>query len=826
MAIKSGALSRAFFEEPPYYEHEVLANLEEFNLKSDANSQSNSNNFANVLSGLDNSASSIISTISDESERSRIQAQIDAERIETGISETNFHLLDLNSGISSLDESIRESNYSLTEQMRESSNEIRVQIRKSSNDIQEQIYQSGINIVHQLEITNRSLASIDNNLLAINDSLKGIGSILSIILERINKPNEVQAIELADQIRTNLAIGKHEEALRITRKAMELCSTSITVTAYHLMTLSLFGDEELKNESAVVFKDFVNLINFKLFDSGSDTESVRDEIYYVAYPALFALSRSLGGIILNDAERLYASISGDKKATKMLLTKPLEDQATEVMTLHPSPLRELHWTTILTEEIVSNKSFEKLPRYIVKLANNNVLIKNELLYKANKELYNSNLLHSLLMKTWYKDTASYEELSCLDIFISMQPSNNIELDDRTLLLVNNYVKKQNLIIGKRLKEILSLFEINLKDDALNEKLFKTKKLHTLLDKTWHEDSASVEELDTLSTFVLMQPQHNIDLDDKTTVLIDRYVSKHKLSIHHKLKETIESLKSQINQYVEEEYTNNRKSYRAELDKIENKQLLILNNKSISYLKDLEESVTDAKAANASLDSQISKKKEEVISIENQISRKEKEVNAHEGHTLISESVYVVIVLITAPIVGYLGSYINNGPGSAWGIIQIPFNTILPGIPIGMLLSWVLKKINHYIHNQHIKSAINGKKNIATLNDKISKLKDSISSLSNEKIDFDSFRTEKKNKYHNELVKYARSNIHKPMQDFRSKLQSHYYHIASNYFINSSKEDKIAKEMSLLINNKHPNNFELSKNFLTQFGEIKNKFKVL
>ena len=448
MAIKNSALSRAFFEEPPYYEHEVLANLEEFNLKSDANSQSNNNNFAKVLSGLDKSAESIVSTISDESERSRIEAQINAEKIEAGISETNYNLLDISYGISSLEDS-----------MRDSAHELQLQFRESSEDIVKQISRSTDDVVSQLEITNNRLSSIDNNLLAINDSLKGIGSVLNIILERINKPNEVQAIELADQIRISLAIGKQDEALRVTRKAMELCGTSITVTAYHLMTLSLFNDQELIKESEEVYKDFVNLINFKLFDSGSDAQSVRDEIYYVAYPALFALSRTLGGRILNETQRLYSSISEDKIVTDMLLTKPLKDKSTEAMTLHPSPLRELHWTVILKEEIIANKAFDKLASYIPRVARNKILIKNELLIIANKELFESKVLRTLLYKTWHENTATGEELECINIFISMQPQHNINIDDKTLLLIDRYVSKYELPIRTDLKKYLNKHQL-------------------------------------------------------------------------------------------------------------------------------------------------------------------------------------------------------------------------------------------------------------------------------------------------------------------------------------------------------------------------------
>lgn len=730
MAIKSSALSKVFFEEPPYYEHEVLANLEEFNLKSDANSQSNNNNFAKVLSGLDKSAESIVSTISDESERSRIEAQINAEKIEAGISETNYNLLDISYGISNLEDS-----------MKDSAQELKLQVRKSSEDIVKQIRQSGEDITDQLEITNNRLSSIDNNLLTINESLKGIGSILSIILKKISKPNEVQAIELADQSRISLAIGKNEEALRVTRKAMELCGTSITVTAYHLMTLSLFSDKELIKESEEVYKDFVNLITFKLFDGGSDTQSVRDEIYYVAYPALFALSRTLGGKILNETQRLYSSISGDKTATNMLLTKPLKDKSTEVMTLHPSPLRELHWTVILKEEIIANKAFDKLASYIPRVARNNILIKNELLIIANKELLENKVLRTLLYKTWHEDTATDEELECINIFISMQP------------------------------------------------------------------------------------QHNINIDNKTLLLIDRYVSKYELPISSELKVILEQIKTSINKNIKDNYLDNWGKYEKELGVIESNELVLLKEKTTSFLNNIEKDIASATSSNSSIGSKASAIKKEIVNLENQVSGKRKEVGLHEEHSVMSDGTYWGWSWFIAITIGFLIHYFNNSPGlTAWGIIQIPAATLLPGLPVGLFVAWIFKLISGGIHDYHTTGATNRKSDINSLNTDISNLRNKSETLTRKNTDTDSLKNEMDEKYHNQLVTHAKNNVAKPLHDFMLKLKKHHDVLITDMFFKTADRSKTEKEISRLISNNFPNRFALSTRFNDKFHANLSKFK--
>jgi len=426
----------------PYQDQEVIKALEENHKQSKTNHQ----DFNAVMGSMEKSAlenNEVMQKASEElSEQLEKQSELDREARAEQHAESMFQMQEVAFEISGLDGTVRESAEMLDNTY-----------RKSSKMIAEQVRQSGVNIIAKIHETNQLLYSVNNNLLNINSSLQAIGDVLTTIKEKIETPNEVQAIELANQARISIAIGDTDEALRITRKAIELCSTSIIANAYHLMTLSLFDDKALKQESRKTFSKFVKLVGFKLSDAGSDKEAIHNEIYYSVFSTVFALSRSLGGRILDDTQTLYSHIAKDTELAKWFFVKPLEDKQALEKTLFPSKIRELTWHTIL-QQIIQNKQFDYLVPYTVKVADNKILLKNELLVLANKELYNSKVLQQLLNKTWQESSATEEELSCLNVFTSFQPQANIDINDKNLLLLDRYVDKYKLPINEQLKGIL------------------------------------------------------------------------------------------------------------------------------------------------------------------------------------------------------------------------------------------------------------------------------------------------------------------------------------------------------------------------------------
>lgn len=415
----------------PYQDQDIIKALE----KNYELSKVHDQDFNKVVDSMEKSAlanSEVMQEASKELfQQLEEQSKLDREERAEQHAESVFQMQEIAFGITGLDNAFR----------------------KSSEMLAEKIYESGIKIVEKIHKTNQLLDSIDNNLLKTNILLQDIAGTLKTLLKKIENPNEVQAIELACQARISIAIGDTDEALRVTRKAIELCGTSIIANAYHLMTLSLFDDKKLKQESRESFHRFVKLVGFKLSDAGSEKESIHNEIYHSVFSTVFALSRSLGGRISNDTQTLYSHIAKDTILAKRFFIKPLEDNATLEGTLFPSIIRELTWVTILNQ-IIKNKQFDFLVPYIVKVTDNKILLKNELIALANERLYKSKVLQQLTNKTWQENSATEEELNCLNVFCSFQPQGSFNMDDQNLLLLDRYIGKYKLPINTYLKEIL------------------------------------------------------------------------------------------------------------------------------------------------------------------------------------------------------------------------------------------------------------------------------------------------------------------------------------------------------------------------------------
>ena len=422
-----------FLSNRPYQDQEVLRALEKNNELLETGSRELPRVTDVLLESSIKNSEAMRDASRQLSEQIERQAEIDREEKESQHRESMFKLQEVAYGISNLEGTFRE----------------------SINDLSEQVWKSGTDIVEKINITNNSLRTMNDNLLNINGSLQAIGGVLVNILEKIERPNEVQAIELADQARISIAIGEVDEALRVTTKAIELCSTSITANAYHLMTMSLFDEKELREKSRILFNKYVKLIGFKLSDINSEKqkESVHKEIYHTVYSTIFALSGSLGSRITNDVQDLFSHIARDKDFSSMFFAKPILDKATLKETLSPSEIRELTWDVIL-HQLINTGQYELLIQYIIKVTDSNILLKNELVALANKEIYKRKILLNLLNETWLEDNATEDELKCLNVFCSFQPQENIDLDDKTLLLLDRYVDKYSLPINDDLKKVL------------------------------------------------------------------------------------------------------------------------------------------------------------------------------------------------------------------------------------------------------------------------------------------------------------------------------------------------------------------------------------
>jgi hypothetical protein len=451
---KTSGFSVAVFDKPPYYEHEVIANLEELSLTSSQSAGELNKNFQNISTILDKASANIANSIADEAEKSRIQSAIENEKIVNEISETNYRLLDVANGIEGLSEIVRD----------------------SSEEIVEVVYASSNEIVKRMDFSNHQLAQVNFKLKMVNESLNGIAGQLGELLKKITKPNETEALELADQARINLALNKKEVALKVTRNALEISNgTSITVLAYHILTLSLFDDENSKKEIIKLYEEYVNLVKFKLTDKQSDREIVIEELDntlylvmstmgYCANHSVMLLTQDFYRFLYNyieyvmklDAEEYSTSKESvvsliDEKGVENILKKPLLHNATRKLIAYPNHLRELHWSVLLNEYVVQKRSLNDYIRYISALAKSEVLIKNELMVLAIKHFNTEGFLYAAVVEA-LRDEEDEILHDAVRATLFMLPQDMIEIDHRTYWVMKLYAMRYGMDVNALLDD--------------------------------------------------------------------------------------------------------------------------------------------------------------------------------------------------------------------------------------------------------------------------------------------------------------------------------------------------------------------------------------
>jgi len=431
MPTKTSSMKLALFDKPLHYEHEIITNLEEISFTNIKNSKELNKNFQNITNILDNASSKVISTIQNEAEKSRIHQSIENEKISRGISETNYRLLNVVKGIDGLGDIIYDS----------SSNIIKT-IEKSSQQI-----------IEQLNKSNHRLVSVDFKMEAVNNSLNLISNQLTELIEKISKPNETAALELVDQARINLSLNKPERAIKVTREALELSNgTSITVLAYHILTLSLFNDDKSKKEILEIYNDYINLVKFKLKDKQSDIDVVIQELNNTLFPVMAAIGYYLDKAIIANTQSLYVSLYQLKNITDSVLRKPISEEETRKLISYPNHLREYHWIILLNEYVINSDKLKDYIDYISALKDSDVLIKNELSILAIKYFDKNNLLYGAIIDCLANDDNKNlkEVLEYITYFL---PQDIIEVDYKTYwalkIFVDKYEIKTNSLLEKK-----------------------------------------------------------------------------------------------------------------------------------------------------------------------------------------------------------------------------------------------------------------------------------------------------------------------------------------------------------------------------------------
>lgn len=484
-------------DNPPYYHNQVLENLEEMSKTSEITIQSLEKNFGNISQTLNNASDQLASTIKDEAEKSRIQHAIEAERLQNGISEVNYRLLDVASGINELNDTTWRSAEMIT---------------KGIDDFSDRV-------VDRLNITNYKLNDIDIQLNIANASLKMISSHLSDLIKMIAKPNETEALELADQARQNIALGRKDRALGATRKALDMSNgTSITVLAYHILTLSLFKDDDSITELLKTYEDFVNLVNFKISDKQSDKEIITKEVDSVVFPVMSVMGYYHRDIVMHSTQKLYTALYQVRNRLSSTLRKPLVSQDALEMILHPNFLREIHWSLLLTKYVIPEKQIKYYVNYILYLENSNVLIKNELAILVTKHFYEEGFLYAILVDTL--DENNNEDIhNTIKIIISILLQDVISLDDKTLWTLKLYVEKYNLetnpLLEKKLEEATKNTHIYIKRSYITPFEETQQEIaHKELEVKTEIETIEKEQEEVLKKEIKRLEEHNKAIDEK------------------------------------------------------------------------------------------------------------------------------------------------------------------------------------------------------------------------------------------------------------------------------------------------------------------------
>ena len=456
--FKSTVADRFFFPDgPPAYEHEVVANLEEIaDAKGDLVTSFEAN-FSGMSEALGHQAEQITSVVGDGFEE--LQSQIDDmnDEISDGLWEANYTLLDIAKGVGG----------------------IRGSIENSRHQIVQAIHDSASAISAQIDQTNRILQS---QLTLVNTSLENISGNLSELIKLVANPNKTEALELADQARQNIALDKKERALRATDEAMKLSNgTSITVLAYHILTLSLFDDqtEALLN----AYEDYANLVTFKLTDPRSEKGVIVRELETTLYSVMAVMGSHFHRRVKAATLALYAALDQAGNLTEHVLGLPLESRAIRDMISQKNFLREIHWSLLLTRYVVPQNESNIYLEYFLYLLQSGTLIETELIVMGLRHFEASGLFYKVMALCLVR-TCNAPTLEALTVLHSVLPQETIPLDDTTLWMIHELAKKQSIDINAALQEQLDEVEKRFQQ-AVND-----------YHRIWDEDMARLHTRET------------------------------------------------------------------------------------------------------------------------------------------------------------------------------------------------------------------------------------------------------------------------------------------------------------------------------------------
>lgn len=417
------------------YRHTIIENLEKINYLETANRKSSLAGFEGIRTELGNAADTITQAYIHESEKSR-------EEVANLARDMGFAI----------------------------------------EGISEDIFQMGSDIVKAVDISTLTLGykldTIDNSIGTLNKTVEISNSLLSFVAGKLDEirhlmtiPNEVQALELADQARIKLALGENKKALEITEKAMNLCSTSIPVTAYHIIALASQHENTFFEMTKMSVDSFAKLVSFKLQDGRSNEELAILDASTMTYPVLYATGKRYGVNIYEEIKKIYEAISVNNKAACNFIERGLsEDQCASMINL-PSISRELHWSSSLAVLTDKTVSLDKLPShfgtmdfdtavssFFKRVAESGTPISKELQIVMSRFLHDNKLYQEYIVSTLYNTACKSvrnktASKTIVPYLLNLEPQDVYPLSKLEKILITEYFHKNKSSISPVIQQI-------------------------------------------------------------------------------------------------------------------------------------------------------------------------------------------------------------------------------------------------------------------------------------------------------------------------------------------------------------------------------------
>lgn len=430
--FKSTIADRFFFPDgPPAFKHEIVANLEEIADAGGALVDSFDQNFSNISETLGHQAEEMASALGEGLDSIQSHLSDMSDEISDGLWEANYTLLDIAGRVTG----------------------VHGAVEQSRKEIIQAIQNSTVLLSSRIDQTNQILQA---QLSRVNLSLNAISGDLSELKKLISSPNKTRALELADQARQNIAMNKKERAFRATEEAMTLSNgTSISVLAYHILSLSLFEDriEALLD----AYDDYARLVAFKLADPQSDKRVIVHELEATVYSVMGVMGSHYRRRVKRATLAIYAALDRAGNLTEHVRGLPLTSRPVRELISQRNFLREIHWSLLLTRYVVPKNEPDIYLEYFLYLSESGTLIETELTVTGLRHFAASGLFYKVMAVCLLR-TCNTPTLEALTILFSVLPQETISLDDATLWMIRELVNKHSIDVNAELQKKLNEVE--------------------------------------------------------------------------------------------------------------------------------------------------------------------------------------------------------------------------------------------------------------------------------------------------------------------------------------------------------------------------------